>query len=102
MSFTERGTLRVFPFRPSLDFSVLTLCSPVLLTVFSATFWPAAAALDAAALVFDAAFLAEDFALVAVFFAEDLAFVAAALVLDAAFFAEDFACLLYTSPSPRD
>ena len=38
ISFTERGTLRVFPFRPSLDFSVLTLCSPVLLTVFSATF----------------------------------------------------------------
>ena len=91
MSLTERGTLRVLPFRPSLDFSVLTLCSPDLLTVFSATFLPAAAALDAAALVldaaalvFDAAFLAVDFALVVVFLAVDFA-------LDAAFAAPFFA-----------
>ena len=47
MSFTERGTLRVSPFLPSLDFSDFTLCSPALLTVFSATLRPAAAALEA-------------------------------------------------------
>ncbi len=84
ISLTERGTLRVFPFRPSLDFSVLTLCSPDLLTVFSATFLPAAAALDAAALVLDAAFFAVDFALAVVFLAVDFA-------LDAAFAAPFFA-----------
>ena len=84
ISLTERGTFKVLPFRPSLDFSVLTLCSPDLLTVFSATFLPAAAALDAAALVFDVAFLAVDFALVVVFLAVDFA-------LDAAFAAPFFA-----------
>jgi len=84
MSLTERGTFRVLPFRPSLDFSVLTLCSPDLLTVFSATFLPAAAALDAAALVLDAAFFAVDFALAVVFLAVDFA-------LDAAFAAPFFA-----------
>ena len=52
----------MLPFLPSLDFSVLTLCAPALLTVFSATFCPAAAALDAAALLFDAAFFAPFFA----------------------------------------
>ena len=102
MSLTERGTLRVLPFLPSLDFSALTLCSPALLTVFSATFFPAAAALDAAALLFDAAFLAvdlafvaaffaEDFALVVAFLADDLVFAAAVLAFDAAFFAPFFA-----------
>ena len=84
MSLTERGTFRVLPFRPSLDFSVLTLCSPDLLTVFSATFLPAAAALDAAALVLDAAFFAVDFALAVVFLAVDFA-------LEAAFAAPFFA-----------
>ena len=84
MSLTERGTFRVLPFRPSLDFSALTLCSPDLLTVFSATFLPAAAALDAAAFVLDAAFLAVDFALVVVFLAVDFA-------LEAAFAAPFFA-----------
>ena len=74
----------MLPFRPSLDFSVLTLCSPDLLTVFSATFLPAAAALDAAALVLDAAFFAVDFALAVVFLAVDFA-------LDAAFAAPFFA-----------
>jgi len=84
ISLTERGTLRVLPFRPSLDFSLLTLCCPDLLTVFSATFLPAAAALDAAALVFDAAFFAVDFALAVVFLAVDFTLVAA---LVAPFFA---------------
>ena len=92
----------MLPFLPSLDFSVLTLCAPALLTVFSATFCPAAAALDAAALLFDAAFLAvdlafvaaffaEDFALVEAFLADDLVFAAGFLAFDAAFFAPFFA-----------
>ena len=94
MSLTERGTFNVLPFLPSLDFSVLTLCSPVLLTVFSATFCPAEAALDAAAFVLVAAFFAVDLALVVAFFAEDFAFAAAALVLVAAFFAVDLALVV--------
>ena len=94
MSLTERGTFRVLPFLPSLDFSILTLCSPALLTVFSATFCPAEAALDAAAFVLDAAFFAVDFAFVAVFFAEDFALAAVAFVFVAAFFAVDFALVV--------
>ncbi len=87
ISLTERGTLRVLPFLPSLDFSDLTLCLPALSTVFSATFLPAAVAFDAAALVFDAAFFAVDLVLVAAFFAVDFALETA---LDAVFFADAF------------
>ena len=83
MSLTDRGTLRVLPFRPSLDFSDLTLCLPALSTVFSATFRPAAVAFDAAALVFDAAFFAVDFALET---ALDAVFFAAAFFFAGVFF----------------
>ena len=77
ISVTDRGTLRVLPFLPSVDLEDLTVRLPaVLLIDFSATFLPDAAALDDA-------FLAVDFALVA-------AFLAVALTLDTAFLAAAF------------
>jgi len=62
-----------------------------LLTVFSATLRPAAAALDAAALVLEDAFFAVDFALDAAAFVFDAAFFAVDFALEDAFFAVDFA-----------
>ena len=103
ISVTERGTLRVLPALPSTDlddFTVLLL--PVLLMVFSATFLPAAVALDAAflavPLVLAAAFLAAPLVLaaafLAVFLALTIAFLAtgffAAGFFAAAFLAGDF------------
>ena len=99
MSFTERGTLRVLPFLPSVAFEDLTdLLPPVFLMAFSATFLPEATALEAAAFAvlavffdFVAAFLAVDLTLDA---ALDATFLAAAFLgaafFGAAFFAGDF------------
>ena len=100
ISFTERGILRVLPFLPSVDFTVLTLLPPSFsLTVFSATFLPAAVAFDAAALDFEAAFLAVDLALVAAFLAAAFVFVAAffavVLALVAVFFAVFLAAVFF-------
>ena len=58
-----------------------------MLTVFSATLRPAAAALDAAALVLEDAFFADVFAFDAAAFVFDAAFFAVVLALEAAFFA---------------
>ncbi len=81
MSFTEGGIFRVLPFLPSVDFDDGTvLRSPVLLAVFSATFLPAAVALDAA-------FFAVDFAFPAIFLAADFLAVG---FLAAVFFAGAF------------
>jgi len=91
ISFTERGTLRVLPFLPSFDFSALTLCSPVLFTVFSATFLLAAAAFEAADLALEVAFFATDLVLLAASFVLVAAFLAVVFALDTAFFADFFA-----------
>ena len=80
----------MLPFLPSLDFSDFTLCSPALLTVFSATLRPAAAALDAAALVLEDAFFAVDLALEAAAFVFEAAFFAVVFALEVAFFADFF------------
>lgn len=100
ISFTERGILRVLPFLPSVDFTVLTLLPPSFsLTVFSATFLPAAVAFDAAAFDFEAAFLAVDLVLVAAFLAAAFVFVAAffavVLALVAVFFAVFLAAVFF-------
>ena len=73
-----RGTLSVFPLRPSVDLVDLTvLLPPVFLIAFSATFLPAAVALDAA----DFADLAVFFVLVAALDAADFALVATLLAV---------------------
>ena len=92
ISVTERGTLRVLPALPSADLDDFpVLLPPVLLMVFSATFLPAAVALDAAflavPLVLATAFLAVSLALTIAFLAADFF---AAGFFAAAFLAGDF------------
>lgn len=97
ISVTDRGTLRVLPFLPSVDLEDLTVILPaVLLIDFSATFRPDAVALDAAFfavdLALEATFFAADFFLDGFLVADflDAAFFAADLALETTFFATDF------------
>jgi hypothetical protein len=88
ISVTDRGTLRVLPFLPSVDLEDLTVRLPaVLLIDFSATFRPDAVA-------FDAAFFAVGLALETTFFTA--AFFAVALTLDTTFFTAAFFAVALT------
>jgi len=94
MSFTERGTLMVLPFRPSsfLVFSEVA-AEVVFSTTSSATSWPLATAFCVAFLADPVAFLAPVAALELAFFAVEAAFEPAFLAFDLvaapAFFAVD-------------
>ena len=94
MSLTDLGTLMFEPFR-SLSLLVLRVVAAALVfsTTFSATFWPWPTAFLEAVFVASAAFLVEDFAVVAPFLAAlaafPPAFLAAAFVPPAALAARE-------------
>jgi len=96
MSRTLRGTLRVFPFRPSLDFlegTVMLGASFALATVFLATVLALLAVLFALLLAFVAVFFVAVVAFFAVFLAAAVAFFAD--VFDAVF---AFVALAFAAP----